>query len=354
MLRNGHAGFGGRARETDRDNMFRHRARARPYPDVLRKAAAAWRTVGNGLRTVAAPLPTARDLIEAQQSTETPQALEQADIVKGQFESLAGVCDQLATSCDSYANSVEQTKSAIKRALIELVALVAVDQAFGWIAAPFTGGGSAAAAQGGMAIAFSVYGARIATMIRALVGVVETVRVPVAVSQAIARGSEALIPLLRARPALAGVDGAIAPGPFTSWSRLRRPSLSSETKDKIVANTDKWKRPGDPDEQWYIVKSEDEVKVPINKSYDDKPWVTQLEKTPDGKYYIDAANDSLYPVNPKWEFGHNSGFENRKLLDDAQNEGLTQEQLNQRVNSRPDWFHIEDQYGNRSHRREEK
>ncbi|MFI7669521.1 hypothetical protein [Nocardia sp. NPDC049526] len=93
-------------------------------------------------------------------------------------------CEELATSCDSYPNSVEQTKSAIKR---ELVALVALDQAFGWIAAPFTGGGSAYAAQGGMAIAISVYGARIATMIRALVGVVEIVRIPVAACQALAR-----------------------------------------------------------------------------------------------------------------------------------------------------------------------
>ncbi|WP_433754669.1 GH-E family nuclease [Nocardia sp. CA-135398] len=325
------------------------------HPDVLRKAGAAWRTMANGLRTVVAPLPTARELIEAQQSTETPQALEQADIVKGQFESLAGVCDQLATSCDSYANSVEQTKNAIKRALIELAALVAVDQVFGWVAAPFTGGGSAAAAQGGMAIALSIYGARIAAMIRALVTVVETVRVPVAVSQAIARGSEALIPLLRARPALAAADGAVAPGPFTSFSKLRRPNLTQETKDKIVAKTKTWKRPGDTgDDDFYIVASETEVKVPINKSYDDKPWVTQLEKTPDGKYYVDSANNSLYPVNPKWEFGHNSGFENRRLLADAQAEGLTQQQLDQRVNSHPDWFHIEDQYGNRSHRREDK
>ncbi|WP_327116628.1 HNH/ENDO VII family nuclease [Nocardia sp. NBC_01730] len=323
------------------------------HPDVLRKAAAAWRTMANDLGIAAAPLPNARELIEAQQSTETSQALEQADIVKGQFDSLAGVCESLATSCDSYADSVEQTKDAIKRALIELAALVALDQTFGWIAAPFTGGGSAAAAQGGMALAISVYGARIATTIRALVGLVEIVRVPAAVSQAIARGSEALIPLLRAQPALAGVDGAVAPGAFTSWSKLRRPNLTQAAKDKIVASTKTWRRPGTTGEDdFYIVKSETEVKVPINKSYDDKPWVTQLDKTPDGKYYIDSANNSLYPVNPKWEYGHNSGFENRKLLADAQTNNLTQKELDDLVNSHPDWFHVEDMTGNRSHRRE--
>ncbi|MFE9328194.1 GH-E family nuclease [Nocardia sp. NPDC052278] len=322
------------------------------HPDVLRKMAAAWRTMANGLRVSAAPLPTARELIEAQQSPETEQALEQADIVKGEFESLAGVCEELATSCDSYANSVEQTKSAIKHALIELLALVAVDQAFGWIAAPFTAGGSAYAAQGGMAIAISVYGARIATMIRALVGVVETVRVPVAVSQALARGSELLIPLIEARPALAVADGAVAPGPFTSWAKLRRPNLWKPTKDTIVNNTDKWKRPGDATEDFYTVKSEPDIKVSIDKSYDKHPEITQLPKDPKGQYYLDEANGVRYPVKPGWDFGHNSGYENRKLIADAQANGWTQEQLDKQVNSHPDWFHVEDSTGNRSGRRE--
>ncbi|MGY4100047.1 hypothetical protein ACW2Q0_10930 [Nocardia sp. R16R-3T] len=54
-------------------------------------------------------------MIEAQQSPETEQSLEQADLVKNQFETLAGVCDQLATSCDSHANSVDQTKRSNAR-----------------------------------------------------------------------------------------------------------------------------------------------------------------------------------------------------------------------------------------------
>ncbi|WP_067470538.1 hypothetical protein [Nocardia amamiensis] len=116
------------------------------------------------------------------------------------------MCEELAKSYDSYADSVEQAKTAIKHALIELAAIVAVDEAFGWIAAPFTIGGSAAAAQGGMALAISIYGARIAAVIRALIGLTEAARVPVTVSQAIARGSGALIPLLWARPALAGYE----------------------------------------------------------------------------------------------------------------------------------------------------
>ncbi|MFE7802517.1 hypothetical protein [Nocardia sp. NPDC057440] len=209
------------------------------HPDVLRRAAEAWRAMSRALHAATFQLPTARALIDAQQSPETPQALEQADIVRTQFDSLASACDELAKSCDSYADSISNTKHAIVRALIELLAIVAVDQAFGWIAAPFTGGGSAAAAQGGMALAIGIYGARIAAIIRVLIGLAEVARVPVAVSQVIARGSEALIPLLRARPALAGVDGVVAPGPFTTFANLRRPHLTTDTRDAIEKSTRK-------------------------------------------------------------------------------------------------------------------
>ncbi|MEU6190243.1 GH-E family nuclease [Nocardia sp. NPDC047038] len=213
--------------------------------------------------------------------------------------------------------------------------------------------GRRAAAQGGMALAIGIYGARIAAVIRALIGLAEASRVPVAVSQAVARGSEALIPLIRARPALAGVDGVVAPVPFTTFANLRRPHLTQQTRDTIIARTRTWGRPGEK-EDFYVVESEPNVKVPINKSYDDKPWVQQLPKTEDGKYYVDAANRSLYPVNPKWEFGHNSGFEHRRLLADAQSRGMTQKEFDDYVNSHPERFHIEDMTGNRSHRREQK
>ncbi|MBF6260215.1 hypothetical protein IU468_28560 [Nocardia farcinica] len=58
--------------------------------------------------------------------------------------------------------------------------------------------------------------------------------------------------------------------------------------------------------------------------------------------------------NPKWEYGHNSGYEHRRLLAEAQSRGMTQREFDEFVNSHPERFHIEDQYGNRSHRREQK
>ncbi|WP_157120953.1 GH-E family nuclease [Nocardia miyunensis] len=321
-------------------------------PGKLRKAAQAWRTMRDKLW--ASTVPQARSFIDAQRSPDTAQALDQHDIVKGQFTALADVCGGLAKSCDAYADSVDSTKKAIIKSLVEMVGLILADQAAGAALAFFTGGSAEAAAQGAMALIIARTGLDIANLIRTLIGLAELSRVPAAVSQAIARGAELLIPLLRAEPALAGPLGTEAgPGSFTAWAKLRRPSLRQGTQDAILAKTKTWGRPGEP-EDFYQVDSEPEVKVPINKSYTDKPWVQQLPKTPDGKYYIDTANGSMYPVNPSWEFGHNSGFENRRLLADAQAQNMTQEQLNDYVNTHPDYFHVEDQYGNRSHRREQK
>jgi hypothetical protein len=325
-------------------------------PNDLRMTGAAWRDMANGLRGAAQILPGARESIEAQQTTETAQALEQADNVKTEFESLALVCESLGNSCYAYADSVEQTKSAIKRALIEMMALIAADQAAGAIFAFFTGGTSAVAAQGGMAILLAAYGARIATTIRALIGLVEVVKVPATVAQALARSSEILGPLIRAQPTLAGIGGAAAasPGPFIAWARLTRPGLWTETKETILRNTKGWTKPGDATEDFYVVKSEPDIRVSKDKTYDNHPEITQLPKDPKGQYYLDEANGVRYPVKPQWDFGHNSGFENRKYLAEGQANGWTQEELAAHVNAHPERFHVEDSTGNRSHRREPK
>ncbi|WP_146099059.1 hypothetical protein [Nocardia nova] len=86
-------------------------------------AAGAWRLMATKLRMATIALPGARQHIEAQQSPETTQALEQHDLVKGQFEGLAGVCNQLATSCDSYADAVDNT-CRVRRRLCRTRAVV--------------------------------------------------------------------------------------------------------------------------------------------------------------------------------------------------------------------------------------
>lgn len=325
------------------------------HPDRLVAAGVAWASMAAAARAAGFQLPVARALIASQISPEVDQVLVQHDIVAGQFDALAGYCDALAAACSEYAASIGATKAAVAHALIEMVALVAIDQALGVGLAIFTGGGAAAAAQGGMALLLGAYGVRIAGIIRGLRILAEAGRGQIIASQSLTRGAELLGPLLRARPALAGAEGApLAQGPFSAFMGLRRPHLTNETRDKILSDTETWGPKGSPSDDFYAVKADDEVVVPINKSYEDKLWIKDLPKTDNGRYYIDELNEIKYPVNPKWELGHVSGEENWRLMAKAQEEGWTQKQFDDYVNANPEKFAVEDQYGNRSHRREMK
>ncbi|MCZ4278369.1 GH-E family nuclease [Rhodococcoides yunnanense] len=324
------------------------------HPDRLVAAGSAWTAAASAIRSAGTQLPTARGLIEAQTSPEVDQALAQHDIVADQFDSLAEYYDTLANACIEYAASIESTKQAITSALVEMVALIAIDQVLGWGLAFVTGGGAAAAAQGGMALLLTLYGVRITGIIKGLRIVAEAGRGRLMATQGMIRGAELLIPLLRARPALAAAEGTAAPGSFTSYMGLRRPRLTGQTQEKILAATDRWRPKGSTTDDFYVVKAEPDVRVPVDKSYDNNPWVKDLPKSEDGRYYLDVANRVRYPVNPKWEIGHVFGAEHRRLLAEAQERGWTQKQFDDHVNADPQKFAVEDQYGNRSHQREMK
>jgi hypothetical protein len=67
-----------------------------------------------------------------------------------------------------------------------------------------------------------------------------------------------------------------------------------------------------------------------------------------GEFVDDSGNVIQEP-----DFGHKPGFENRRILAAADELGLTQEQLNEYVNSRPEFFQIEEHAVNISHANEE-
>jgi hypothetical protein len=52
---------------------------------------------------------------------------------------------------------------------------------------------------------------------------------------------------------------------------------------------------------------------------------------------------------PPWEYGHITGMENRRLIKQAGEQGMTQEQFNDWVNSHPEFFRIESKEYNQSH-----
>ncbi|MDF2433863.1 MAG: hypothetical protein JWP44_3494, partial [Mucilaginibacter sp.] len=72
------------------------------------------------------------------------------------------------------------------------------------------------------------------------------------------------------------------------------------------------------------------------------------DKTPDGKFFLDANTKEIIQGEP--HYGHIHGKENRRLILEASEKGMTQEQFNDWVNSHPEWFQTETPANNISHR----
>jgi hypothetical protein len=70
-------------------------------------------------------------------------------------------------------------------------------------------------------------------------------------------------------------------------------------------------------------------------------------KTPGGKF-IDPHNPTK-TIDGPWDYGHKYGHENRRILLEAARKGMTQAELNDLVNSHPEWFQIESHADNINH-----
>ena len=71
------------------------------------------------------------------------------------------------------------------------------------------------------------------------------------------------------------------------------------------------------------------------------------KKTPDGKY-LDANTGEV--IDGELVYGHKYGREHRRLVLEATEKGMTQEQFNKWVNNHPEWFQTETKANNVSHR----
>lgn len=74
----------------------------------------------------------------------------------------------------------------------------------------------------------------------------------------------------------------------------------------------------------------------------------RAEKNDKGQF-LDANTGK--PIEGKYDLGHKAGHEHWKEVEKAEEEGLTQEEFNDRMNN-PDYFQIEDPHENRSHAHE--
>jgi hypothetical protein len=88
------------------------------------------------------------------------------------------------------------------------------------------------------------------------------------------------------------------------------------------------------------------VLIPVSRQYDEA--ILNLPKTADGKYFVDAATGTRYPVDPAYNFGHVQGQEWWRVRDMAIQQNWTRQQLIEYCN-RPEMYQIEDAPGNMSH-----
>ncbi|MEU0437808.1 DUF4157 domain-containing protein [Streptomyces sp. NPDC006290] len=82
-----------------------------------------------------------------------------------------------------------------------------------------------------------------------------------------------------------------------------------------------------------------------------KATIRKAAKTLNGKF-LDANTEEVIEGTP--EYGHVWGRENRRLVLEAAEQGMNQEQFNRWVNAHPEWFQLETLENNRSRRFEKK
>lgn len=71
----------------------------------------------------------------------------------------------------------------------------------------------------------------------------------------------------------------------------------------------------------------------------------RAEKNENGQF-LDANTHE--PIEGQYDLGHVAGHEHWREVEQAEKEGLTQEEFNDRMNN-PDYFQAEDPHENRSH-----
>jgi hypothetical protein len=74
----------------------------------------------------------------------------------------------------------------------------------------------------------------------------------------------------------------------------------------------------------------------------------RAEKNDKGQF-LDANTGK--PIEGKYDLGHKAGHEHWREVEKAEEEGLTQEEFNDRMDN-PDYFQVEDPHENRSHAHE--
>ncbi|MBU9766949.1 hypothetical protein FR943_24315 [Mycobacterium sp. TNTM28] len=319
------------------------------HQDKLRAAATAWRNAGNELRSAASMVNGGTSslgviaLLTDQKSPEIPAAIANCTKTRDAISLGADGCDAAAKTCDAYAAAIDDAHSRILHEMLVLGATVVVTEVIAAVLIPVTLGASEAVSKVVDVSRLTATGARIATIIREFRAAAEASTLPtVSAAANAARTVGDLAPILSARAALfsAETTGLVSD---IGVDLLTRPKLRVGTKQAIEAAAERT-----PDGKYFISATDDSVLVPVSKQYDQD--ILNLPKTADGKYY-QGPDGIRYPVNPVYQYGHETGNEWWRIRDRAIREHWTREQLIEYCNN-PRLYRIEDAPGNANHSNE--
>lgn len=176
------------------------------HQDRLLAAAGAWRRSSGVLRSASAATWSAEASLVSTPSPDAAAAETACRAVRRHLDDLATAQEQLADACSGYAHHLDVAHAAIISELEDFVAWSAGIQAVGLLGSLFSFGTAEAPAQAAEAGRIALTAARIASLIEHLREGVLAVQLTIAAASArVAATVEALGPLLRAEPVVAGV-----------------------------------------------------------------------------------------------------------------------------------------------------
>lgn len=320
-------------------------------PTKLRNAAVAWNyqagEIDGALRRCFFPVDGSNPITDVshQRSPEIPQAVASMTLARDAVKILETEWRAIGQSLLDLADRIDEVHKQVTEEMLILAGTVAVVEGAALILVPLTAGGSEVVSKMVDTARLAATGQRIVAILSAYRTAAMTSGLPnVAAAAALTRSVQSLGPLMEARATLFLAEGAGLVPELTAAELYSRPSSLRVGTERAIKDA----TPKTPDGKYYVNLADDSILVPVNKAYDQS--ILSLPKTPDGKYFIDA-NGMRYPVDPVWHYGHRSGEELWRWQETAARAGWTRQRWLDEMNN-PDLYWIEDAPGNEGHYRE--
>ncbi|MGL6235114.1 MAG: GH-E family nuclease [Segniliparus sp.] len=335
------------------------------YPDgdvnMLREAGHQFRQPGELFRDQGqSACDAAISIVQQQTAPEVEGVVNWLTLLKAQLGDVADGFQALADGCFKFADRVEQARKDVDDKAEEELGKIAIQEVVFAALGPFTLGLSEYLGNARMAKRVHDLAEFVKTRL-SLERIMQDLHDACSPMAAVAggpavQGINKLMPLLKAAPAIympAGSAEAATVGAALGLDRLvtktdYRPHFSKEFEDAFWARA---KRYTDSNgKEYYVSDVHQDIRIPVDGKYPKS--ITDLPKTENGRYYFDASTGTRYPVEAKAVMGHDWGQEAWRLRDMAIEKGWTMRQLKEELESHPEYFRVEDYYGNASHKDE--